>query len=180
MYCIKWGAEWQPKQRSSDCWLSVLSPASARWFAGQLGNSQKVRRWHGDSQCPLQQPIFSTGSISASSTGRQFREWPWCYHLTVICFFHLCFFLCHPIRSGFLFLPCGELFQVWEMWLSPQSEKPVGSEVGGQDPHSWIGSPVGNQACIVPWLLWDLLLLKLPHPEAANVYWVSLSSQNLS
>ena len=27
-----------------------------------------------------------------------------------------------------------------------------------------IGSPVGDQACIVPRLL-DLLLLKLPHPE---------------
>ena len=62
----------------------------------------------------------------------------------------------------------GELFQVWEMWLSPHSEKPVGSEVGGQDPRPRIGSPVGNQACIVPRLLWDLLLLKLPHPEASK------------
>ena len=60
---------------------------------------------------------------------------------------------------------CGEPFQAWEMWLSPHSEKPVGSEVGGQDPRPWISSPVGNQACIVPTLLWDLLLLKLPHPE---------------
>ena len=33
---------------------------------------------------------------------------------------------------------------------------------------SMIGSPVGNQACIVPRLLWDLLLLKLPHPEASK------------
>ena len=74
---------------------------------------------------------------------------------------------------------CGELFQVWEIWLSPHLEKPVGSKFGGQDPCPWIGSPVGNQACIVPWLLWDLLLLKLPHAEAAYVYWVSLSSQNL-
>ena len=48
---------------------------------------------------------------------------------------------------------CGEPFQAWEMWLSPHSEKPVGSEVGGQDPHPWIGSPMGNQACIVPRLL---------------------------
>ena len=63
------------------------------------------------------------------------------------------------------FIWCGELFQAWEMRLSPHSEKPVGSEVGGQDPRPWIGSPVGNQACIVPRLLWDLLLLKLPHPE---------------
>ena len=39
------------------------------------------------------------------------------------------------------------------------------SEVGGQDPHPWISSPVGNQACIVLRLLGDLLLLKLPHPE---------------
>ena len=37
--------------------------------------------------------------------------------------------------------------------FSPHSEKPVGSEVGGQDPRPWIGSPVGNQACIVPRLL---------------------------
>ena len=60
---------------------------------------------------------------------------------------------------------CGEPFQAWEMWLSPHSEKPAGSEVGGQDPCPWISSPVGNQACIVPRLLRDLLLLKLPHPE---------------
>ena len=48
---------------------------------------------------------------------------------------------------------CGELLHAWEMWLSPHSEKPVGSEVGGQDPCPWIGSPVGNQACIVHRLL---------------------------
>ena len=47
----------------------------------------------------------------------------------------------------------GEPFQAWEMWLSPHSEKPVGSKAGGQDPRPWIGSPVGNQACIVPRLL---------------------------
>ena len=72
------------------------------------------------------------------------------------------------VNSGtpFLVLRCsGEPFQAWAMWLSPHSEKPVGSEVGGLDPRPWIGSPVGNQACIVPRLLWDLLLLKLPHPE---------------
>ena len=45
---------------------------------------------------------------------------------------------------------CEEPFHVWEMWFSPHSEKPVGSEVGRQDPHPWIGSPVGNEACIVP------------------------------
>ena len=73
----------------------------------------------------------------------------------------------------------GRPFQAWEMWLSPLSEKPVGSEVGRQDPRPWISSPMGNQACFVPRLLWDLLLLKLPHPEAANVYWVSLSSWDL-
>ena len=60
---------------------------------------------------------------------------------------------------------CGELFQAWEMWLSPHLEKPVRSKVGRQDPRPWIGSPVGNQACTVPRLPWDLLLLKLPHPE---------------
>ena len=48
---------------------------------------------------------------------------------------------------------CGELFHTWEMWLGPCSEKPVGSEVGGLDPRPWIGSPVGNQACIIPRLL---------------------------
>ena len=36
---------------------------------------------------------------------------------------------------------CGEPFQVWEMWLSPHSEKPLGSEVGGQDTCPWTGSP---------------------------------------
>ena len=60
---------------------------------------------------------------------------------------------------------CGELFHAWEMWLSPHSEKPVGSKVGGQDPRPRIGSPMGNQAYIVLRLLWDLLLLKLPYPE---------------
>ena len=59
----------------------------------------------------------------------------------------------------------GEPFWVWEMWPRPHSEKRVGSEVGGQDPHPQTGSPVGNQACVVLRLLWDLLLLKLPHPE---------------
>ena len=51
------------------------------------------------------------------------------------------------ICSGLGF--CGELFQAWEVGLSPYSEKPVGSEFGGQDPHPWVGSPVGNQAGIV-------------------------------
>ena len=31
----------------------------------------------------------------------------------------------------------------------PRLGKPVGSEVGGQDPRPWISSPVGNQAFIV-------------------------------
>ena len=35
----------------------------------------------------------------------------------------------------------------------PQLEKPVGSEVGGQNPRPWISSPVENQACIVLRLL---------------------------
>ena len=35
----------------------------------------------------------------------------------------------------------------------PPLGKPVGSEVGRQDPHPWISSPVGNQACIVLRLL---------------------------
>ena len=50
-------------------------------------------------------------------------------------------------------MECGEPLQAWKMWLSPHSEKPVGSEVGGQDPRPWTGSPVGNQACIIPSLL---------------------------
>ena len=57
---------------------------------------------------------------------------------------HSCF---HP-SSIVLFY--GEPFQAWGMWLSPHSENPVGSEVGGQDPPPWIGSSVGSQACIVP------------------------------
>ena len=65
---------------------------------------------------------------------------------------------------------CGEPFQMWEMWLSPHSEKPVGSEVGGQDPRPWIASPVGNQACIVPRLPWDLLLLKTPSPWGKQMF----------
>ena len=71
-----------------------------------------------------------------------------------------------------LFSPphCGELFQAWEMWLSPHSEKPVGSEVGGRDPRPWISSPVGNQACIVPRLLWDLLLLKTLSPWSKQMF----------
>ena len=71
-------------------------------------------------------------------------------------------------NTGVLGPDSGELFQAWEMWPSPHSEKPVGSKVGGQDPRPWISSPVGNQACIVPRLLGDLSLLKLSHPEASK------------
>ena len=60
---------------------------------------------------------------------------------------------CRPTPDDRKIYRCGELFQAQEMWLSPHSEKPVGSEVGGQDPRPWICSPVGNQACIVPRLL---------------------------
>ena len=58
-------------------------------------------------------------------------------------------------RSGLRHLPAG-------LWgtvpcvgnvAQPHSEKPVGSEVGGQDPRPRTGSPVGNQACIVPTML---------------------------
>ena len=50
----------------------------------------------------------------------------------------------------------------WEVWgtvpsvgnvAQPPLGKPVGSEVGEQDPRPWISSPVGNQACIVLRLL---------------------------
>ena len=67
--------------------------------------------------------------------------------------------------------PCGWT-QLWGTVPSmgnvaqPPLGKAVGSQVGGQDPRPWIGSPVENQACIVPCLLWELVLLKLPHPEA--------------
>ena len=73
-----------------------------------------------------------------------------------------------PTLLSVFIINCGELFQAWEMWLSPHSEKPVGSEVGGQDPRPRIGFPVGNQTCIIPRLLWDLVLLKLSHPEASK------------
>ena len=43
----------------------------------------------------------------------------------------------------------GELFQAWEMWPGPHSEKPVGSEVQRAGPTPTHSSPVGNQACIV-------------------------------
>ena len=59
---------------------------------------------------------------------------------------------------------CGEPFQAWEMWLSPPLGKPVGSEVGGQDPRPWISSPVGNQACIVLKTAMRLALAKTPSP----------------
>ena len=36
---------------------------------------------------------------------------------------------------------------------APHLEKPVGREVGKQDPRPRTGSPMGNQACIVPRLL---------------------------
>ena len=53
------------------------------------------------------------------------------------------------------FLMQGTIPNVGNMAQPPlrKVEKPVGSEVGGQDPCPWIGSPVGNQACIVPRLL---------------------------
>ena len=68
-------------------------------------------------------------------------------------------------RDHVLFLSiCGKPFQAWEMWPSPHSEKPVGSEVWRQDPHPWIGSPMGNQALIVPRPLQGLLFAKTPSP----------------
>ena len=48
---------------------------------------------------------------------------------------------------------------------APTWKSQWGARFCGQDPHPWIGSPVGNQACIAPKPLGDLLLLKLPHPE---------------
>ena len=34
--------------------------------------------------------------------------------------------------DGLRTVSCGELFQAWEMWLSPHLEKPVGSELVGR------------------------------------------------
>ena len=51
---------------------------------------------------------------------------------------------------------------------SAPTQKTSGGRGWWAGPTSMIGSPVGNQACIVPRLLWDLLLLKLPHPEASK------------
>ena len=58
-----------------------------------------------------------------------------------------------------------EPFYVWEMWPAPTQKSQWGVRFDGQDPLPRIGSPMGNQACIVPRLLWDLFLLKIPHPE---------------
>ena len=38
-------------------------------------------------------------------------------------------------------------------WAQLPLGRPVESESGTQDPRPWTGSPVGNQACIVPGLL---------------------------
>ena len=71
-------------------------------------------------------------------------------HTVAIFLFAILLFNGYCLAWEYTLYMCGELFQVWEMWLSPRSKKPVGSEVGGQDPRPQIGSPVGNQACIVP------------------------------
>ena len=47
-------------------------------------------------------------------------------------------------------LQCRRPF--WVVWAS-HSERPVESEVRHRGPTPWIGSPVGNQACIAPRLL---------------------------
>ena len=66
---------------------------------------------------------------------------------------------------------------IWNhsLWCGRRSPAPTrkgqwGARPGTQDPHPRIGSPVGNQACIVPRPLWDLLFAKTPSPwiEAAN------------
>ena len=43
---------------------------------------------------------------------------------------------------------------------APTRKTQWGARSSRQDPCPWIGSLGGNQTCIVPWLLWDLLLLK--------------------
>ena len=57
---------------------------------------------------------------------------------------------------------------------TPTRKSQWGARFGGQDPCPRIGSPMGNQACIVPRLLWDLLLLKLPHPELRQQMFTSI------
>ena len=53
-----------------------------------------------------------------------------------------------------LYTFCREPFQAWEMWPSPHSEKPVGSEVWWAEPTPMDRFPPGgDQACIVPRLL---------------------------
>ena len=47
---------------------------------------------------------------------------------------------------------------------APTRKGQWGARSGTQGPRPQIGSPTGNQACIVPRLLWSLLLLKLSHP----------------
>ena len=59
----------------------------------------------------------------------------------------------------------GELFQAWEMWPSPHSEKPVGSEVGQQDPHPRIHFAMGIRSKLYLGRYETCFLLKLPHPE---------------
>ena len=55
--------------------------------------------------------------------------------------------------SSYDALHYGEPFQACEMGPIPHSEKPVGSEVAGQDPRPWVGFPLGNHASIVHRLL---------------------------
>ena len=114
--------------------------------------------------------------LLVSHEGEVWRSYKFVPEMLLLCkaFWELFFWnflqnLCHIVnifRGGELIalVYYGEPFQAWEMWLSPHLEKPVGSDVGGQGPHPWIGSPVGNQACIVPRLLWDFLLLETPSP----------------
>ena len=60
----------------------------------------------------------------------------------------LCSFLC----GLFGFFGWGTVPSMGNVAQAPLG-KPVGSEVGRQDPRPWISSPVGNQACIVLRLL---------------------------
>ena len=59
----------------------------------------------------------------------------------------------------------GSFCVAMENVAQPLTQKISGEWVGTQYPSPQIGSPLGNQACIVPRLLWGLVLLKLSHPE---------------
>ena len=78
-----------------------------------------------------------------------------------------------PNHSSYLM---GNRSKSGKCGLGPTQKSQWGARSSTQDPHPWIGSPVGNQALILPKLRWNLLFAKIPSPwiEAVNVYCISL------